>query len=295
MTRESAILRLVRTRTISSDAVLTLRSFTPTLLTEGSLNMVNRFQRQATAALVAITLMICTGAPAAAPAKKSAPFNVVPMMVSSVTVSGGQLVANVLVGSRTIVAPISLTPGAVPAGGACPVLNLSLGPINLELLGLHVDTSAVCLKLTAHQGGGLLGDVLCLVANLLSGPTPLPLATILSTSLTPAQLDVLNSGLTQVLNQAVFIPLSRSDALASAACQVLHLELGPLDLNLLGLQVELNNCGNGPVVLDVTAQPGGGLLGDLLCGLSNLLSGGSTAKILAVLQNIATLLGSLLG
>jgi hypothetical protein len=61
------------------------------------------------------------------------------------------------------------------------------------------------------------------------------------------------------------------------------------------LRVELNNCGNGPVVLDVTATPGGGLLGDLLCGLSNLLSGGSTAKILAVLQNIATLLGSLLG
>jgi hypothetical protein len=191
-----------------------------------------------------------------------------------------------------------LTPGAIPAGGACPVLNLSLGPINLELLGLHVDTSAICLKLTAIKsggaGGGLLGDVLCLVANLLSGPTPLTLAAALD-KLSPAQLAVLDSGLTQVLNQAVFIPLSRSDALASASCSILHLELGPLDLNLLGLRVELNNCGAGPVVLDVTAEPGGGLLGDLLCGLSNLLEGGSTAKMLAILQSIANLLGTIFG
>jgi hypothetical protein len=254
--------------------------------------MVNRFQRQATAALVAVTLMICTGAPAAAPAKKSAPFNLVPMMVSSVTVSGGQLVANVLVGTTSIPTPITLIPGAIPEGGVCPVLDLSLGPINLSLLGLNVDTSSVCLKITAIQGGGLLGDVLCLVANLLNGGTPL--ATVLG-GLSTAQLDVLNSGLTQVLNQAVFIPLSRSDALASASCSILHLELGPLDLNLLGLRVELNNCGNGPVVLDVTATPGAGLLGDLLCGLSNLLNGGSPSTLLSVLQRIATLLGTLLG
>ena len=254
--------------------------------------MVTKFQRKATAALVAVTLMLCTVAPTAAPAKKSSPFNVVPMLITSVTVSGGQLVANGLVGTTPFTSPITLIPGAVPEGGTCPILDLSLGPINLSLLGLNVDTSSVCLKITAIQGGGLLGDLLCTIANLLNGGTPL--ATILG-NLSSADLNVLNSGLTQVLNQAVFIPLSRSDALASAACNVLHLELGPLDLNLLGLRVELNNCGNGPVVLDVTATPGGGLLGDLLCGLSNLLSGGSTAKILAVLQNIATLLGSLLG
>jgi hypothetical protein len=33
-------------------------------------------------------------------------------------------------------------------------------------------------------------------------------------------------------------------------CPILHLELGPLDLNLLGLRVQLNQ-----VVLDVTALP----------------------------------------
>jgi hypothetical protein len=254
--------------------------------------MATRFQQKITVALVALALMMSTGAPSAAPAKKSVPFNVVPMIITSVAVADGQLVANGLVGTTPFQAPITLTPGAVPAGGTCPVLDLSLGPIHLSLLGLNVDTSSICLQITAIQGGGLLGDLLCSIANLLN--LNVPLGDILG-GLSSAQLDTLNSGLTQVLNQAVFIPLSRSDAVAAAACSVLHLELGPLDLNLLGLRVELNNCANGPVVLDITATPGGGLLGDLLCGLSNLLETGATLKILAVLQNIATLLGSLLG
>ena len=50
-------------------------------------------------------------------------------------------------------------------------------------------------------------------------------------------------------------------------CRILTLTLGPLDLNLLGLRVQLNQ-----VNLRITAIPGGGLLGDLLCGLSNLLN-----------------------
>jgi hypothetical protein len=52
-------------------------------------------------------------------------------------------------------------------------------------------------------------------------------------------------------------------------CPILHLELGPLDLNLLGLRVQLNQ-----VVLDVTAIPGpGNLLGNLLCAIAGLLDG----------------------
>ena len=48
---------------------------------------------------------------------------------------------------------------------------------------------------------------------------------------------------------------------------MLSLVLGPLDLNLLGLRVQLNQ-----VNLLITAIPGGGLLGDLLCGVTNLLN-----------------------
>lgn len=55
---------------------------------------------------------------------------------------------------------------------------------------------------------------------------------------------------------------------AVVACPVLHLVLGPLNLNLLGLTVSLNQ-----VVLDITAIPGAGnLLGNLLCSVANLLN-----------------------
>jgi hypothetical protein len=60
-----------------------------------------------------------------------------------------------------------------------------------------------------------------------------------------------------------------------ASCNVLHLVLGPLDLNLLGLVVHLNT-----VVLDITAQSGpGNLLGNLLCAITNLLNGGLNLPI----------------
>jgi hypothetical protein len=39
-------------------------------------------------------------------------------------------------------------------------------------------------------------------------------------------------------------------ALPTATCPILHLTLGPLDLNLLGLKVHLDR-----VVLDITARP----------------------------------------
>jgi hypothetical protein len=62
---------------------------------------------------------------------------------------------------------------------------------------------------------------------------------------------------------------------AAVTCPILHLVLGPLDLNLLGLHVTLNQ-----VVLDITAIPGAGnLLGNLLCSVSNLLNGTGTSGL----------------
>ena len=90
---------------------------------------------------------------------------------------------------------------------------------------------------------------------------------------------------------------------AQATCPVLHLVLGPINLNLLGLQVTL---GGGPqanqvIVLDITAQQGGGLLGDLLCGVSNLLNptgvlgqlNGQLQQLSATLNSLLALLGGL--
>jgi hypothetical protein len=75
-------------------------------------------------------------------------------------------------------------------------------------------------------------------------------------------------------------------ASAQAVCKVLTLTLGPLDLNLLGLRVQLNQ-----VNLRITAIPGGGLLGDLLCGLTNLLNptGITNGQLAAVLNALLAL------
>ena len=68
-----------------------------------------------------------------------------------------------------------------------------------------------------------------------------------------------------------------------ASCEILHLELGPLDLNLLGLVVHLDR-----IVLDIEAQPGpGNLLGNLLCAVANLInSNGALSAIVNLLNQI---------
>ncbi len=69
-----------------------------------------------------------------------------------------------------------------PTPGACQVLNLVLNPIDLNLLGLRVQTKQVALLIEAVPSvgapvpGGLLGDLLCGVTNLLNPGANTPLA-----------------------------------------------------------------------------------------------------------------------
>ena len=75
-------------------------------------------------------------------------------------------------------------------------------------------------------------------------------------------------------------------AIGETTCQILHLDIGPIALDLLGLQVDLSR-----IVLDITAQAGAGnLLGNLLCAVAGLLDDPSG---LARLLN--QILGALLG
>ena len=78
---------------------------------------------------------------------------------------------------------------------------------------------------------------------------------------------------------------SATDARTSgraAACDVLNLVLGPLDLNVLGLEVHLQR-----VVLDIVAVAGAGqLLGNLLCAVAGLLDGGPLAGLLGQLSTL---------
>jgi len=109
----------------------------------------------------------------------------------------------------------------------------------------------------------------------------------------------------RAVDQQVSIPVNWNKTLASGSttastaqsgessaalvhCDILHLVLGPLDLDLLGLQVHLNR-----VVLDVDAVPGAGnLLGNLLCAVAGLLDG---FHLPIVLQNLIDAINGILG
>lgn len=79
-------------------------------------------------------------------------------------------------------------------------------------------------------------------------------------------------------------------AQTAATCPVLHLDLGPLTLNLLGLNVHLNE-----VILDITATSGpGNLLGNLVCDVANLLNPGTlpVGQVTGLLNIVQQLLGN---
>jgi len=180
--------------------------------------------------------------------------------------------ANGLLGNQTFTAPLTLS-NAASSTAATPILTLHIDPIHLNLLGLTVDTSPICLDITAQSGpGNLLGNLLTNVSNLLNQGSSL--GSILG-GLTGAQQTTLTSGLSSLVNGAlgaVNSPTALAGVTTGATQNILHLSLGPVNLNLLGLNVHLDNCTNGPVTVDVGAQPGpGNVLGNLLGNVAHLL------------------------
>jgi hypothetical protein len=90
----------------------------------------------------------------------------------SLTVTSFQVVNGVLTAVGTVTGGGVTVPFQAPvqASGSCRILDLTLGPLHLDLLGLVVDLNQVHLTITAQQGpGNLLGNLLCAVANLLNG------------------------------------------------------------------------------------------------------------------------------
>jgi len=227
--------------------------------------------------------------------------SLLPITVNSVNITGVannalQLVANATTaGGQSLQIPLTLT-NTTP-NAATPILDLHVGAIHLDVLGLKVDTSDICLKVTAQSGSGnLLGNLLGNVAHLLD--QGLNVNQILGNL--NGQLNTLSTQLSGLLNGAfgaIGSPTNAATGGASVssagATQILNLSLGPVDLNLLGLDVHLDNCNNGPVTVDITAQPGPGkLLGNLLGGLSHLLD--SNANTHALLNKIDKIAGEIL-
>jgi len=214
-------------------------------------------------------------AAAAGPAQQAASF--LPINITGITtqvVNGvTQFVAQGTVAGQAFTAPITLSTSPSSTSD-CPILHLMLGPINLNVLGLQVKTSPICLAIDATPGQGqLLGNLLCGLSHALDGsPLTDPLGGFLG-GLTSTDLSTLTGGLTNILNGGLGALTSPANAtvLASSTTNILHLSVGPLHLNLLGLDVNLDNCSGGPVTVDINAVSGpGNLLGNLLSGVAHL-------------------------
>jgi hypothetical protein len=139
-------------------------------------------------------------------------------------------------------------------GSRCDVLTLRLAPLTLELLGVRVQTSTINLELYGRRGA-VLGNLLCAISE---AEVRLPrIAAAMNRKLDGGSLPVM----------AATTKIRAADH--QGVCQVLRLVLGPLHLDLLGLNVELyGENRRSPVVVTIDALPGHGVLGDLLCGLA---------------------------
>jgi len=194
--------------------------------------------------------------------------SVAPQIVNGVT----QLVAQGTIAGQAFSAPITLSTSPSSTSD-CPILNLHLAPINLNLLGLQVKTSEICLAVDASPGQGqLLGNLLCGLSHALDGGSTLggALGTLSSTDL-----STLTGGLTNLVNGALGSLTNPANAtvLPTSTTNILHLSVGPLALDLLGLKVNLDNCATpaGPVTVDINAVSGSGnLLGNLLGSVAHL-------------------------
>lgn len=155
--------------------------------------------------------------------------------------------------------------------GGCEVLHLYLQQLDLNLLGLVAMLDKVNLDVVGHANGGVLGSLFCKLSKGVTGK-------IASTRMTRRMNAQLAAHSPVLRFSAQLTPQSQpaqtgttgtiapgtTGTIAPGSCQVLNLILGPLNLTLLGLEVDLNQ-----IHLDVTANPTGGALGSLFCSLAS--------------------------
>jgi hypothetical protein len=191
--------------------------------------------------------------------------------------------------------PVNLGPGQF--------LNLTVAPINLNLLGLLLKTSPITVNAFDQTGNGdMLGNFLSSLLNTIDA--------------TPGNLTVLNQNLNDLLAKVIGVlnaanlslPSSAISALPTviqtllspvltsptpgASTQVLDLTVAspnssqpPVQANLLGLQVTTSN-----IDAQLWAQTGDGqVLGNLVYNVANLLNPGNTTSLLFLLSEVAQL------
>jgi hypothetical protein len=143
------------------------------------------------------------------------------------------------------------------AGRNCRVLHLFLKELTLTLLGLRVHLDPVTLDITGQPNGGVLGSLFCKLSRAKVASARASAARSLNRSIG-------HSGGRALRFTTYIRPMVSASQAAVATCPVLDLVVGPLDLKLLGLVVDLNR-----VHLVITATRGAGALGDLFCQLAD--------------------------
>ena len=92
------------------------------------------------------------------------------------------------------------------------------------------------------------------------------------------------------VSQQIEVPVQVSretaEVQAQVVCEILNLVLGPIDLNILGLRLQVNT-----IRIRLSANSQGGLLGSLLCGLLGPLNLGALGSIVNLLNQILGQLG----
>jgi hypothetical protein len=189
-------------------------------------------------------------------------------------VGRGQLTARIVDdtgASQTVRRPVRFAVAAQRAN--CRVLTLTLEDLQLDLLGLSVDVSTVNLRLFGvprGEGSGVLGRLFCSLArssirlrgSIRAAEHARKVVRALNTRMKGRPMRAVGA-------RVVLAPDAESAQYQGPSCKVLRLVLGPLDLNLLGLVVELyGENRRSPVTLTITAFPGQGALGDLFCSLA---------------------------
>jgi hypothetical protein len=174
---------------------------------------------------------------------------------------------------------------AVQQEPLCQVLFLEIGEVDLTLAGLHVIAHAfnanepIRLRLQARRSGGILGRLFCDLAQgggatvtkrkARIGAQALTAqmrgSTIMRVQATVYAPNRTTSGGTGTMSATSggATPNAPQAPMQVAECHVLHLILGPVHLDLLGLIADLNK-----IVVDINAVPGT-LLGDIFCLLSS--------------------------
>jgi hypothetical protein len=149
------------------------------------------------------------------------------------------------------------------SGGGCRVLHLRLDQLDLTLLGLNAHLDKVILDITGKRSEGILGRLFCQLASAKSGGKRHAIARRMTSAFQ-------QSGGGRALRFTSYLN-GRVTTSAAGTCKVLDLIVGPLNLQLLGLVVDLNQ-----VHLSVTATRGQGALGDLFCQLADQNTSGTT-------------------